>query len=124
MGFHQIVAASGLAAAATVIAAAPSVAVKSADLDCSDFTSQSQAQAVYNSNPSDPNRLDRDGDGIACETAGGSGVSSSAPQGGVETGAGGTAGLESEAILALGGLALAGAGGIVLHRRRQAAETR
>jgi hypothetical protein len=121
MRFHRIVAASGLAVAATALAVHPANA---ADYDCSDFTSQSQAQGVYDSNPSDPNRLDRDGDGIACETAGGSGVSSTAPEGGVETGAGGTAGLESEALFVAGGLALAGAGAIVLHRRRLAADTR
>jgi hypothetical protein len=94
MGLQRILAASGLAVAATVMATAPAVADESNDLDCSDFSSQSQAQNEYNSDPSDPNNLDRDGDGIACETAGGGGVSASAPQGGVRTGAGGTAGLE------------------------------
>ena len=123
MGFHQIVVASGLAVAGSVLAASPAVAAGSADLDCSDFTAQSQAQGVYASNPSDPNDLDRDGDGIACETAGGSNVSSSAPQDGVETGAGGTAGLESKGMFAFGGLALAGAGAIMLARRRIAADT-
>jgi MYXO-CTERM domain-containing protein len=121
--FHQIVVASGLAVAASVLAAGPAVAASGADLDCSDFTSQEQAQAVYEQDPSDPNGLDREGDGIACETGGGSSVSSSAPQDGVATGAGGTAGLESKDLLAYGGLALAGAGGIVLYRRRFAADT-
>ena len=123
MGFHQIVVASGLAVAASVLAATPAVAASSADLDCPDFTSQEQAQGVYNSNPSDPNRLDADNDGIACDAAGGSSVSSSAPQDGVETGAGGTAGLESKAMFGFGGLALAGAGVIMLGRRRLAADT-
>ncbi len=123
MAFHQIVVASGLAVAASVIAATPAVAASSADLDCPDFTSQEQAQGVYDSNPSDPNRLDADNDGIACDAAGGSSVSSSAPQDGVETGAGGTAGLESKDLFAYGGLALAGAGGLVLYRRRLAADT-
>ncbi len=122
MGLHQIAVASGLAVAASVLAATPAVAASSADLDCPDFTSQSQAQAVYDSNPSDPNRLDADNDGIACDDAGGSSVSSSAPQDGVETGAGGTAGLESKDLFAYGGLALAGAGGLVLYRRRFAAD--
>ncbi len=120
MEFHQIVVASGLAVAASVLVATPALA---ADLDCPDFTSQSQAQAVYDKNPSDPNGLDRDGDGIACETAGGSGVSTSAPQDGVETGAGGTAGLESKSLFAFGGLALVGAGSIMLSRRRLASDT-
>ncbi|KOG32005.1 excalibur calcium-binding protein [Streptomyces resistomycificus] len=40
------------------------------DLDCRDFTYQEEAQAVFDSNPGDPNRLDEDqgpDDGIACE---------------------------------------------------------
>lgn len=38
------------------------------DLDCDDFASQPEAQAVLDADPSDPNNLDGDGDGIACET--------------------------------------------------------
>jgi micrococcal nuclease len=38
------------------------------DLDCSDFETQAQAQAVLDDDPSDPHRLDADGDGVACET--------------------------------------------------------
>ena len=121
MNVHRIIAVTGLAMASSLIAAPWAVAAEGSDLDCSDFTSQSQAQAEYNRDPSDPNGLDRDGDRVACETAGGSGVSSSAPQGGVETGAGGTAGMESEGLFAVGGLALAGAGGLALYRRRLAA---
>lgn len=37
------------------------------DLDCADFATQEEAQAVYNQDPSDPNGLDADFDGIACE---------------------------------------------------------
>lgn len=40
------------------------------DLDCRDFSFQEDAQAVFDANPSDPNRLDEDqgpADGIACE---------------------------------------------------------
>ena len=37
------------------------------DLDCEDFATQEEAQAVYDRNPSDPNGLDRDDDGEACE---------------------------------------------------------
>lgn len=40
----------------------------SSDLDCIDFATQAEAQAVYNQDPSDPNGLDADNDGIACET--------------------------------------------------------
>ncbi len=39
-----------------------------ADLDCIDFATQAEAQATYDADPSDPNGLDADGDGIACET--------------------------------------------------------
>jgi len=37
------------------------------DLDCADFATQQDAQAVFNQDPSDPYGLDRDNDGIACE---------------------------------------------------------
>lgn len=37
------------------------------DLDCSDFTTQEEAQAVLEEDPSDPHFLDFDGNGIACE---------------------------------------------------------
>ncbi len=36
------------------------------DLDCSDFGSHEEAQAVYDADPSDPNDLDGDNDGRAC----------------------------------------------------------
>lgn len=39
----------------------------SGDLDCPDFNSQQEAQAVYNQDTSDPNGLDADNDGLACE---------------------------------------------------------
>lgn len=38
------------------------------DLDCGDFSSQARAQAEYDRDTSDPNRLDADDDGEACET--------------------------------------------------------
>ncbi|MFF6915101.1 excalibur calcium-binding protein [Streptomyces sp. NPDC012466] len=40
------------------------------DLDCRDFSFQEDAQAVFDADPGDPNRLDEDqgpDDGIACE---------------------------------------------------------
>jgi len=46
------------------------------DLDCSDFSTQAEAQAEYDRDPSDPNRLDEDGDSIACESLPGGGGSS------------------------------------------------
>jgi plastocyanin len=36
--------------------------------NCDDFPSQAAAQAVLRADPSDSNRLDRDHDGVACET--------------------------------------------------------
>jgi hypothetical protein len=36
--------------------------------NCSDFATQAHAQAVLEADPSDPNRLDADHDGIACES--------------------------------------------------------
>lgn len=39
----------------------------SGDLDCMDFSSQEAAQAEYDADPGDPNGLDRDDDGYACE---------------------------------------------------------
>jgi excalibur calcium-binding domain-containing protein len=41
--------------------------VAQTDLDCADFATQQQAQGVYDQDPSDPNGLDADNDGIACE---------------------------------------------------------
>jgi len=36
--------------------------------NCSDFANQAQAQAVLRADPSDPNRLDTERDGVACES--------------------------------------------------------
>jgi hypothetical protein len=36
--------------------------------DCEDFVFQETAQAIYDADPTDPNRLDEDGDGIVCES--------------------------------------------------------
>ncbi len=35
--------------------------------DCADFATQSQAQAYFVQHPGDPDKLDDDGDGLACE---------------------------------------------------------
>jgi len=35
--------------------------------NCADFASQADAQAVLRADPTDPNRLDADRDGVACE---------------------------------------------------------
>ena len=44
------------------------------DLDCADFPTQQAAQRELESDPSDPNNLDADDDGIACEELAGSGA--------------------------------------------------
>jgi hypothetical protein len=38
------------------------------DLNCADFATQQEAQAELERDPSDPNNLDANGDGVACET--------------------------------------------------------
>lgn len=39
------------------------------DKDCGDFSTHAEAQAFFEAQgPGDPHRLDRDGDGLACET--------------------------------------------------------
>lgn len=38
------------------------------DYNCSDFDSQAKAQSLLDSDPSDPHQLDRDQDGVACES--------------------------------------------------------
>jgi LPXTG-motif cell wall-anchored protein len=43
-------------------------AVAQDDLNCADFDSQQEAQAALDRDPSDPNNLDADNDGQACET--------------------------------------------------------
>jgi len=49
--------------------AAPLVYTSGGDKDCSDFSTHSQAQAFFNAaGAGDPHGLDRDADGLACET--------------------------------------------------------
>ena len=55
-----------LLGALVFLVASPAMAQDS-DLDCADFDSQAEAQAELESDPSDPNGLDADNDGEACE---------------------------------------------------------
>jgi len=58
-----------LVVAVTVVLTLASVAsARTVELDCVDFATQGEAQAVYDQDPSDPNYLDGDDDGVACET--------------------------------------------------------
>jgi hypothetical protein len=74
------------------------------DLDCDDFATQEEAQAVFDQDPSDPNGLDgNDNDGIACENL---------PSGGGGTSSGGTNAADGRGTNAgAGGGTNAGAGG-------------
>lgn len=47
---------------------APASAPSGGDLDCSDFSTQQEAQATLDADPSDPNGLDGEGDGVPCES--------------------------------------------------------
>jgi len=110
-----------------------------ADLNCSDFTYQEEAQTVFNQDPSDPNQLDdEDDDYLACEAlpSNGSGVVpvaapatptvtagtteqvSARPQGAVAAGDGSASDESSSLPYVLGGLAFAGAGGAAMVARR------
>ncbi len=53
-----------LAVATVLLLAAPAFAE---DKDCADFATHEQAQAYFLAHPGDPDYLDGDGDGIACE---------------------------------------------------------
>lgn len=63
-----------------LVLSAPAMA--QADQDCIDFATQPEAQAVLDQDPSDPNGLDADGDGVACEElpSGGSSPEPSSPE--------------------------------------------
>ena len=122
------------AAAGVLITAALSFGVPgtagAADLDCSDFATQAEAQASFDSTPGDPNNLDSDSDGLACETLPGGGTLtednttfgtsqvSTVPAGSVAAGDGSSADDSGVVPYALGGLALAGAAGAAVAARR------
>jgi hypothetical protein len=50
-----------------VMPASATAGTQMVDFDCADFASQQEAQDVLEEDRSDPNRLDPDGDGQACE---------------------------------------------------------
>jgi LPXTG-motif cell wall-anchored protein len=109
-----------------LVVVAPAALAQAGDQDCSDFDSQAEAQAHLRANPSDPDGLDADSDGIACENleapfdrtpvvaADGSAGS------GLTPGAGGTlaqTGPRSTPTLGIGGLLLA-AGAVLVWMAR------
>ena len=101
-----------------------------ADLNCSDFRTQGEAQAVLDADRTDPNRLDQDGDGIACESLPAGGTEdgttfttsqvSTRPQGAVATGDGSSTDGPGALPYAVGGFALLGAAGAAVAARRSA----
>lgn len=117
-------------------------------VNCSDFETQAEAQDYFDENgPGDPEGLDEDDDGEACETlprgsggggggggaddsdsdsdeGGASGNDSGTPRGGVAAGAGGMAAASSPVLPAAGavfGTLLVGAG-VMASRRRALGE--
>ena len=113
--------------AVVVMAAASSFALAgtasaATDRDCTDFASQAEAQAAYDAVPGDPERLDQDGDGIACETLSGGteGPAPATPVGGVAAGDGSAADGPGALPFVVGGVALAGAGAAGFAARRAA----
>ena len=71
-------ASSSSSATATPEPAPENTTPASDDLNCEDFSSQAEAQAELVSDPRDPNGLDAEGDGLACEDFPYGGASSSA----------------------------------------------
>lgn len=58
------------ATATMLLALAAPAAAQSGDRDCPDFATQADAQAALDAAPGDPERLDRNNNGEACENAG------------------------------------------------------
>ncbi|MGH4025561.1 MAG: excalibur calcium-binding domain-containing protein [Pseudonocardiaceae bacterium] len=109
-------------------AAAPApVPATPADRDCSDFASRAEAQAALDAAPSDPERLDADNDGLACEARFGEPNGANTgdqqvevhPVGGVDTGDPGAASNSNNGVL--GGLiaGLIGVAALLGLRRAQ-----
>ena len=70
----------GALLASTVLLLPLATSAAAQDRDCSDFSSQSEAQQALDGTVGDPERLDSDGDGIACETLGSATGSPNDPQ--------------------------------------------
>ena len=78
MRFRNVAVAAVLAAGATLPFAGIANA-QQGDRDCPDFASQAEAQEALDSQVGDPERLDSDDDGIACESEFGEPTTSAAP---------------------------------------------
>lgn len=120
--------AAGVLVTAVLTLGTTGTAHAATDRDCPDFASQAAAQAAYDAVPGDPERLDADDDGIACEdqtysaaSAGSAGESSQVstrPVGAVAAGDGSASEDGSVLPFVLGGAALAAAGGAAVAARR------
>ncbi len=115
-------AAAGVLVTAVLTFGATGTAQAATDRDCPDFASQAAAQAAFDAVPGDPERLDADDDGIACEdqayASTGSTQVTARPAGAVAAGDG-SAGEDGSALpFVLGGAALAAAGGAAVAARR------
>src|SRR3954469_6238138 len=123
------------AAAGALITAALSLGLSgtahaAVDRDCPDFASQAEAQAAFDAVPGDPERLDANHNGIACENYDYASASSTAsstasssqvstrPSGSVAAGDGSSTEEASTLPYVLGGVALVGAGGAAFAARR------
>ncbi|HEV7870078.1 MAG: uncharacterized protein JWR62_2667 [Modestobacter sp.] len=99
-----------------------------ADVDCADFPTQAQAQAVLVADPSDPNGLDGNNNGTACEDHAFPGAPAAAPPvpqvaplpAGAIAAGDGSADDADPLPYAVGGLALAAAAGCAVAARRSA----
>jgi endonuclease YncB( thermonuclease family) len=96
-----------------------------ADRDCADFSTQADAQRFFEaSGPSDPHRLDGDGDGVACEDLPcpcASGGGSDPAGGGSDPGGGGGGGSGKKRAIVVG---IADGDTIKVRRRRHTEDVR
>jgi LPXTG-motif cell wall-anchored protein len=101
--------------------AAPSALAQAGDQDCADFASQAAAQAHLRADTSDPDGLDADNDGVACESYP---YGTASAGGGVAAGALPRTGTGTVPSLGIGALLLVGGGALVWvarYRPRHAA---
>ena len=119
---RRTTAAAGVLVAAALSFGFSGTANAAPDRDCPDFTSQAEAQAAYDAVPGDPERLDRDNDGQACEDYAYPGTSTSQvstrPAGAVAAGDGSSSDDGSVLPYVLGGVAFTAAGGAAVAARR------
>ena len=123
--------AAGVLVTAVLTLATAGTANAATDRDCPDFASQAEAQAAFDAVPGDPERLDANDNGIACENedyaaapanssaaASDSSQVTTRPVGAVAAGDGSASEDGSVLPFVLGGAALATAGGAAVAARR------